>query len=67
MAPLVPGQMKFDYNHCKEFFDGMALVLFIDNSVKSLPVDKAGRVLIDGKDLFDPSQPFWGGEAPEVK
>lgn len=67
MAPLVPGQMKFDYKHCKEFFGGKAVVLFIDNSVRSLPVDKSGRVLINGKDLFDPSQPFWGGKAPDVK
>jgi hypothetical protein len=26
-----------------------------------------GRVWIDGKDIFDPGQPFWGGTAPDVK
>jgi hypothetical protein len=67
MAPLVPGQRKFDYKHCKEFFGGKAVILCIDCSVRSLPVDKSGRVWINGKDLFDPSQPFWGGKAPDVK
>lgn len=67
LAPLVPGKLRFDYKHCKEFFDGKAVILRIDNSVQSLPVDKSGRVFINGKDLFDPSQPFWGGKAPDVK
>jgi hypothetical protein len=39
----------------------------LDTSVITLPVDKSGHVYLNGKDLFDPSQPFWGGKVPDVK
>ena len=26
-----------------------------------------GRVIITGKDLFDPEQPFWKGDVPPIK
>lgn len=67
VCPLVPGKRLFDYKFCKEYFDGKAVILRIDNSVSSLPVDKSGRVFIHGKDLFDPSQAFWNGKPPDVK
>lgn len=67
VSPLVPGKLVFDYKFCKEYLDGKAVILRIDNSVTSLPVDKSGKVVLNGKDLFDPSQPFWGGKAPDVK
>jgi hypothetical protein len=65
--PLVPGKQLFDYKWCKEYAKGKAIILRLDNSVTSLPVDKSGHVYLNGKDLFDPSQPFWGGKAPDVK
>jgi type II secretory pathway pseudopilin PulG len=67
VTPLVPGKRIFDLKSCKKYFDGKAVILFVDNSVQSHPVDSSGRVWIDGKDLFDPSQPFWRGKAPDVK
>jgi hypothetical protein len=66
LYPLVKGQRIFDYKICKEL-DGKAVILFSDCSVKTFPVDKSGRVFINGKDLFDPSQPFWNGKVPDVR
>jgi hypothetical protein len=65
--PLISGKRLFDYKLAKKYYDCKAVVLFIDNSVRSYPVDKSGHVYINGKDLFDPSQPFWNGKVPDVK
>jgi len=46
---------------------GKAIVLRVDNSVQSLPIEADGRVLIDGKDISDPAQPFWNGKVPPIK
>jgi hypothetical protein len=67
LFPLVPGEKLFDYKLCNEWYVGKAVILFLDNTVKTFPVDKSGHVFINGKDLFDPSQPFWRGKKPEVK
>jgi hypothetical protein len=67
VSPLIPGKRLFDYKFAKKHFSGKAVILRIDNSVTSLPIDKSGRVFIGGKDLFDPTQPFWGGKVPDVK
>ena len=63
VAPLVKGKTTFD----PKILAGRAVVLYVDNSVRSFPIENDGRVLIDGKDLFDPAQPFWGGKVPPVK
>lgn len=65
--PLVRGKHVFDFEFCKQSCAGKAVILFLDNSVKTFPVDESGHVWINGKDLFDPSQPFWSGKVPEVK
>ncbi len=67
IAPLVPGKRRFDYKLCKKYYGGKAIILHLDNSASSHPVDKSGHVYIGGKDLFDPTQPFWGGKVPDVK
>jgi len=67
LYPLVPGRMIFDYKFAKKTTLGNAVILRIDGSVITLPVDKTGKVFIDGKDLFDPTQPFWNGKVPDVK
>ena len=67
LFPLIPGQREFDYKLSKKYFDGKAVILRVDGSVTSLPIDKSGKVYLYGKDLFDPSQPFWQGKAPDVK
>jgi hypothetical protein len=61
--PLVPGKLLFDFLP----LNGHAVILRLDTSVITLPVDKSGHVYLNGKDLFDPSQPFWGGKVPDVK
>ncbi len=65
--PLVAGKYLFDYKLCKKEYGGTAIVLSLDNTVSFYPVDQSGRVFINGKDIFDPSQPFWQGKAPDVK
>jgi len=30
-------------------------------------IERGGKVLMDGKDLFDPAQPYWGGKKPEIR
>jgi prepilin-type processing-associated H-X9-DG protein len=55
MTPLVPGTQKFD----PKPFGKMATVLFVDGSVRALPIDKNGDVILNGMNLFDPRQPFW--------
>lgn len=67
LYPLVPGKLIFDYKFAKKHTNSSAVIVRIDNSVRALPVDKSGKVFIDGKDLFDPTQPFWNGKVPDVK
>lgn len=62
LGPLVPGQMKFD----PVPLGGQAVILFVDNSVRTSPISPTGDVMINGKNVFDPTQPFWNGKKPEV-
>lgn len=63
MTPLIPGTTRFDPNP----FDGKAVILWTDNSVRSLPIDrKTGEVMLDGKNLFNPAHPIWGGKPPVI-
>jgi hypothetical protein len=64
--PLVKSKYVFDRKLTKLWGD-RAAVLHYDGSVRSHPVDSSGRVWITGRDLFDPSQPFWNGRKPIVK
>lgn len=63
LYPIVRGKLLFD----RKLLNGKMVVLRMDNSVTTLPINKSGRAIQNGKDLFDPSQPFWGGKAPVVK
>jgi hypothetical protein len=67
VTPLVPGKALFDYKGAKKPFYGKAVILRYDGSVQSLPIEKSGHVLINGKDLFDPTQPFWNGKPSTIK
>lgn len=63
ITPLIPGTTRFD----PKPFDGKAVILWTDNSVRSLPIDrKSGQVKLDGKNLLDPSHPVWGGKPPVI-
>jgi len=63
VTPLEPGKLTFD----PEPFGGKAVILRVDQSAISLPIDKSGHAIVNGMDLFDPRQPFWHGKAPTVK
>lgn len=58
VTPLIPGTNRSD----PKPFEGKAVILKMDNSVTSLPIDKEGHVFIAGKNLFDPLNPIWEGK-----
>jgi hypothetical protein len=63
ITPLICGTNRFD----SERFNGKAVMLKADNSVTSLPiVKKTGKVMINGKDLMDPTHPIWEGKPPFI-
>lgn len=63
VTPMIPGTTTFD----PEIYQGKAVVLFLDYSAKSLPLDEAGHAILNGMDIFDPRQPFWKGKTPNIK
>lgn len=63
VGPLMPGTQVFD----RKALGGKAVVLHVDNSVNILPIEEDGTVKLGGMDIFDPTQPFWGGSVPEIK
>ncbi len=63
VAPLLPGTRFFD----RKVFGGKAVILRVDNSVSTFLIEPDGTVRMNGIDLFDPSQPFWGGTVPPIK
>ena len=63
MTPLIPGTTRFD----PKPFGGKALVVFIGTSSTPIPIEPDGRVLVNGRDLFDPAQPYWRGIPPDLK
>ena len=62
-GPVIPGTKKFD----AEANDGEVVVLLNDNSVRSLPINSAGKIIVNGLDFLDPRQPYWNGKTPDVK
>lgn len=63
MTPLIPGTTRFD----PKPFGRKAVVFFVGDDVQILPIDPDGRVLVNGRDLFDPAQPYWRGKIPDLK
>jgi hypothetical protein len=64
MAPVIPAKLCFER---RKSYNNDAIILFIDGSVRSLPINRSGQVQLNGMDLFDPRQPFWKGKAPDIK
>jgi hypothetical protein len=58
VTPLIPGTDRFDPKR----FNGKAIILRMDNSVTSLPIQRDGHVMYNGMNLLDPANPVWGGE-----
>ena len=64
VAPLIPGTTRFD----PKPFKGKAVILCLDNSAKAMNIrEEDGEVWVNGMNLFDPRQPFWGGKKPDIK
>ncbi len=63
MTPLIPGTTRFD----PKPFGRKAVVFFVGDDVRILPIEPDGRVLVNGRDLFDPAQPYWHGKPPDLK
>jgi hypothetical protein len=62
VSPLVPGTDRFD----PKPFDGMAVILRVDCSVTRHPIQKDGRVLVNGRNILDLKDPIWGGKPPLI-
>lgn len=56
VTPLIPGTDRFD----PERFGGKAVILRMDNSVTSMNINSSGHVIVNGKNLLDPTNPVWG-------
>jgi type II secretory pathway pseudopilin PulG len=63
VTPMIPGTDRFEK---LKGFDGRSIILRMDKSVSSLPIDKDGHVLIDGRNMMDPHHPIWEGHAPKI-
>jgi hypothetical protein len=63
LTPLIPGTTKFDHKP----FDGRAIVLFTDNSVRSFAIENDGHIYDKGIDLLSPKHPVWKGKAPDIR
>ena len=62
VTPLIPGTDRFD----PKPFDGKAVILKMDNSVTSIPIQKDGHVLLSGRNILDPGHPIWDGKPPVI-
>jgi len=63
LTPVIPGTTKFD----PKPFDGKAVVLHIDNSVRTYDIKKDGHIYRDGINLLSPKHPIWKGKAPDIR
>ncbi len=61
-APMIPGTDRFD----PKPFDGRAVLLKLDNSVTSLPIDNNGHAIFSGMNLMDPANLIWEGKPPVI-
>ncbi|MFK7850430.1 MAG: hypothetical protein AB8D78_05570 [Akkermansiaceae bacterium] len=63
LTPLIPGTTRFD----PEPFDGKAIVLFTDNTVRTFDIQKDGHIYHDGIDLLSLKHPVWKGKTPDIR
>lgn len=62
IGPLLAGTDEVDTKRA----DGKIVALFADGSVKELPTDMSGHVLVRGKRLLNPTNSIWGGKPPAL-
>ena len=64
LTPLIPGTTTFD----PKPFDGKAIVLRIDISVRTYEINKDGHIYDPGGiDLLSSKHPVWKGKAPDIR
>ena len=63
LTPLIQGTTKFD----PKPFDGKAVVLHIDNSVRIYDIHKDGHIYDKGIALLSPANPIWNGKTPDIR
>jgi hypothetical protein len=64
LTPLIPGTNRFD----PKPFDGKAIILHIDNSVRAYTISEDGHIYDDkGIDLLSAKHPIWKGKAPDIR
>jgi hypothetical protein len=63
LTPLIPGTTRFD----PKPLVGKAVVLFIDNSVRSYNIAEDGHIYDKGINLLSPKHPIWKGKAPDIR
>ena len=63
LTPLIPGTTNFD----PKPFDGKAIILHIDNSVRTYDIHKDGHVYDKGINLLSPKHPVWKGKSPDIR
>jgi hypothetical protein len=62
MAPMISGSWQFD----PKPYGGRAVMLRVDGSVRPAAIGPTGEVVILGKNLIDPSLPYWKAR-PDLK
>ncbi len=62
VTPMIPGTDRFD----PKPFKGKAVVLKLDQSVTSLPINKDGHLMINGRNLTESNHPIWDGHPPVI-
>jgi len=63
LTPVIPGTTRFD----PKPFDGKAVVLHIDNSVRTYEIENDGHIYRDGINLLSSKHPIWKGKAPDIR
>ena len=62
LCPLIPGTTKFD----PKPFNGHAVILKIDQSVKAYKIREDGTIHDKDGDILSPNHPMWNGKAPTI-
>ena len=63
LTPMIPGTTKFD----PEPFDGTAIVMQIDQNVRTFTIQEDGHIYDKGIDILSPKHPIWKGKAPDIR
>lgn len=65
LTHIITSSDKFDMD--RYLGHGNAVVLFSDNTVRKLKIEKDGRIYDMGIDLLSPKHPVWKGKKPDIR